>query len=247
MATRSLTAWIAAGAVVLSSACGSSVTVEVTTEGADGPQPQANLPVRFLPFDRDSVFDALDSQAATPPPVMSDDLQSAAQRVSELQAAWREKETEWSSTREELRELSQALEQIDSRHPDYRRQFERFGQLEGVERRLDRERKAAFDSFTAAQAQVTARVDSFRVVRETWADEAYAGYYDIEQELLDGAEVVEDTTGADGLVTVSLPGSGWWVTAVAPVEAGEIYWNLQLPDADTVRLNEGNGELRARF
>lgn len=247
MATRRFSALVTAGIVVLASACGSSVTVEVTTEGADGPQPQANLSVQFLPFDRDSVFDVLDSQAETPPPEMSDDLRSASERVSTLQGTWREKEAEWSDTREQLRSVRETLDNLDSRDPDYRRQFDRFNELERVERRLDRERKAAFDSFTAAQNQVTARLDSFRVVLETWEDDAYSGYFDIQQELLDGADVVEDTTNADGLATVSLPGGDWWVTTRAPVENGEIYWNVKMPDVDTLRLNESNGELRARI
>lgn len=247
MANRRFSAFFAGAALLLVGACGSSVTVEVTTEGADGPQPQANLAVQFLPFDRDSVFDVLDSQAATPRPEMSDDLRSASERVATLQEAWREKEAEWSSTREELRSVREALDRIDSRDPDYRRQFDRFNQLERVERRLDRERKAAFDSFTAVQTEVTARLDSFRVVEETWSDEAYAGYYDIEQELLDGAEVVEDTTNASGLATVSLPGGDWWVTTRVPVATGELYWNVKVPAADTVRLDESNGVLRARL
>jgi len=52
------------GAAIALSACGGSdVTVQVLAEGADGPIPQANLEVFFYPFDRDSVFDALDTEA----------------------------------------------------------------------------------------------------------------------------------------------------------------------------------------
>ena len=60
---------IAVGAGLALAACGGSdVTVQVLREGADGPVPEANLSVFFYPFDRDSVFDALDGQAATPKP-----------------------------------------------------------------------------------------------------------------------------------------------------------------------------------
>ena len=53
------------GAAVALNACGGSdVTVQVLGEGADGPIPQANLEVFFYPFDRDSVFDALDTVKA---------------------------------------------------------------------------------------------------------------------------------------------------------------------------------------
>lgn len=247
MPTLRINAVLVTAVVLVAAACGSSVTVEVTSEGADGPQPQANLPLQFLPFDRDSVFDALDQQAATPPPEMSAELKTAWEQVAALQEDWRTKEAAWGDARDELRTVREALDGVDSRDPGYRRQYDRFNELEGVERRLDGERKAAFEAFTAAQGDVTARVDSFRVVRENWAEEAYAGYYDIEVQLLGGGEVVEDTTGAQGTATVRLPGGDWWVTTRGPVAAGEMYWNVKVPDADTVRLDASNGELRARL
>ena len=244
MRTHRISAVLVAAVALTAAACGSSVTVEVTTEGADGPQPQANLPLEFLPFDRDSVFDVLDSQAETPRPQMSEDLEAASQRVTDLQADWREKENAWSEARDSLRRLRDRLDQIDARDPDYRRLYDQFGQLENQERRLDRERKAAFDSFTTAQEQVSARQDSFKIVRDAWADEAYAGYYDIETELLDGREIISDTTNAQGLATVSVPSGDWWVTTRTAVPRGEMYWNVKIPDVDTLRLDASNGELR---
>lgn len=247
MRTHRISAALLSGVVIAAAACGSSVTVEVTSEGPDGPQPQANLPVEFLPFDRDSVFDVLDEQASTPRPEMSGDLEAAAERVSNLQTAWRDKEAEWSETRDQLRDLRARLDELDARDPDYRGLYQQFGNLEGVERRLDRERKAAFDQFTTAQNQVSTRLDSFRAVLTGWEEEAYAGYYDIEVQLLDGGEVVADTTDARGLATVSLPGGQWWVTTRAPVADGELYWNVPVPDVDTLRLDRSNAELRARL
>lgn len=247
MPTHRIPAALVAAVAITAAACGSSVTVEVTTEGADGPQPQANLPLEFLPFDRDSVFDALDAQAETPRPQMSEDLATASQRVTALQATWRDEENAWSVARDSLRELRDRLDQIDARDPNYRRLYDQFGQLEGQERRLDRGRKTAFDSFTTAQEQVSARLDSFKVVQDAWADEAYAGYYDIEIGLLDGKEIVADTTNARGLATVSLPGGDWYVTTRTPVPQGELYWNVRIPDVDTLRLDASNGELRPRL
>jgi hypothetical protein len=189
----------------------------------------------------------LDEQAETPAPEMSGDLEAASERVANLQAEWREAETDWSGARDSLRALRDRLDQIDARDPEYRRLYDQFGQLEGRERQLDRARKAAFDSFTTAQNQVSARLDSFRVVREAWAEEAYAGYYDIETELLGGQEILQDTTNAQGLATVGLPGGDWWVTTRSPVAQGEMYWNVKVPDVDTLRLDPSNGELRPRL
>jgi TolA-binding protein len=232
MRTHRITAALLAVVALTATACGSSVTVEVATEGPDGePQPQANLPLDFLPFDRDSVFDVLDAAAETPRPEMGEELRAAHERVASLQAEWRDAETEWTETRDELRNLRQRLDQIDPRDPGYRPLYDQFGQLEAREAQLDRQRKAAFDSFTAAQAEVSTRLDSFRVALETWENDAYAGYYDIDQ----------------GRATVSLPGGDWWVTARAPVLEGEIYWNVPVPDTDTLRLDASNGTVRPRL
>lgn len=248
MRTHRITTALLAAVVLSATACGSSVTVEVITEGPDGePQPQANLPLDFLPFDRDSVFDALDAAAETPRPEMGEELQAASDRVSNLQAEWRETEAEWTETRDELRNLRERLDGLDPRDPDYRRLYDQFGQLEQREAQLDRQRKAAFESFTAAQSEVATRLDSFRVALETWENEAYSGYYDIEVQLLDGEEVIADTTNAEGRATVSLPGGDWWVTTRAPVLEGELYWNVPVPDADTLRLDRSNATVRPRL
>ena len=248
MRPHRITAGLLAVVALTVTACGSSITVEVVTEGPDGePQPQANLPLDFLPFDRDSVFDVLDAAAETPRPEMGDELQASSDRVFSLQADWRETEAEWTETREELRSLRERIDRIDPRDPGYRSLYDQFGQLEGREAQLDRQRKAAFDSFTTAQDQVSTRLDSFRVALEAWEDEAYAGYYDIQVELLGGREVIADTTNAQGRATVSLPGGDWRVTARAPVLEGELYWNVPVPDADTLRLDRSNATLRPRL
>ncbi|MFW6089052.1 MAG: hypothetical protein ACODAB_04810 [Gemmatimonadota bacterium] len=248
MRTHRTTAALLAAVALTAAACGSSVTVEVVTEDPDGEaQPQANLPLDFLPFDRDSVFDALDAEAETPRPEMGEELQAASDRVSNLQAEWREAEASWTETREELRDLRERLDQIDPRDSDYRALYDRFGQLEGREAQLDDQRKAAFDSFTTAQDEVSTQLDSFRVALETWENDAYAGYYDIEAELLDGAEVIADTTNDEGRASVSLPGGEWWVTTRAPVLDGELYWNVPVPDTDTLRLDRSNATLRPRL
>lgn len=247
MRTHRISVVLVTAAALVAAGCGSSVTVKVTTEGADGAQPQTSLPVQFLPFNRDSVFDALDAQASSPRPEMSQALQAEAERVAALQADWRAKDTEWAEARDDLQRLSTRLQNMDSRDPDYRRLFDQFNQGEGVVNRLNRERTQLFDSFTGAQEAVTAAVDSFKIVLELWEDEAYAGYFDIRNELLGGEEAVEDTTNAQGLATVSLSGGDWWVTTRAPVSGGEVYWNVPVAGQDTVTLNESNGDTRLRL
>jgi hypothetical protein len=241
-------------AAALSACGGSEVTVQVLGEGADGSVPQANLEVSFYPFDRDSVFDALDMEAASPKPEIPEEMLATFARIRSLQEEWRVKESEWSEARDRMQTLSQEMQGMDPRARgtrEYMSKYEEFEQLEGVERRLDMEKQALFDQFTAMQDSVTAQVDSFKAVRDTWEDEAYAGYFDIEQDLVTelGRQVFTDTTRADGYVTRSLPSGDWWVNTRIRVPAGEFVWNLKIDPSqvDTVYLDISNGTERIRL
>ena len=248
MRTHRISMFAVAGAVLLAAGCGSSVTVVVTTEGADGPQPQANLPVQVLPFDRDSVFDALDARASSPQPQMSAELEAEKSRVDDLQAQWQSLDREWADERDNLQQLSTRLQNMDSRDPAYRRLYDQFNQGESTVSRLDRERTTLFDSFTGAQEAVNVAVDSFRIVFDLWADEAYADYADIQMGFLGGADVLEDTTDANGYATIALSGGDWWISARVPIAAPgqELYWNAPV-SGDTVTLSEANGVIRPRL
>jgi hypothetical protein len=236
-------------------ACGGSdVTVQVLGEGADGPVPQANLSVFFYPFDRDSVFEALEARAATPRPEIPPDMLATFRQIRALQEEWRAKEGEWSETRDRLQTLSEEMNAMDPRARgtrEYMSRYEEFEQLEGVERRLNSEKEALFNEFTALQDAVTGRVDSFRVVRDTWEEEAYEDYFEVSESLVAelGRQVFEDTTNADGYVTRSLPAGDWWVTSRLRVPRGEFVWDIKIDPAqvDTLRLDISNGEERIRL
>lgn len=241
-------------AVTLSACGGSDVTVQVLGEGADGPIPQANLEVFFYPFDRDSVFDALEAAAASPKPEMSADVRAAYELSQSLQREWTEKEAEWSVARERLLTLSEEMQAMDPRSRgtrEYMSKYEEFEQLEGVATRLERENKELFDQFTALQDSAATRVDEFTAVRDTWEDDAYTGYFDIEQSLVAemGQQVFADTTSADGYVTRRLPGGDWWIDTRIPTPEGELVWYMLInaADGDSLRLDHTNGEERPRF
>ena len=243
------------GAVVALSACGGSdVTVQVLGEGADGPIPQSNLEIFFYPFDRDSVFDALDTEAGSPKPEIPEEMLATFAAIRALQEEWREKEAEWSESRDRMQTLSEEMQAMDPRSRgtrEYMSKYEEFEQLEGVEGRLDREKQALFDQFTAMQDSVTTQVDEFKAVRDTWEDDAYAGYFDIEQAIVTegGRQVFTDTTSTDGYVTRNLPAGDWWINTRIRVPVGEFVWNLKIDPAqvDTVRLDASNGDERLRL
>ncbi|MEE8572509.1 MAG: hypothetical protein V3T20_04575 [Gemmatimonadota bacterium] len=241
-------------AVALSACGGSDVTVQVLGEGADGPSPQANLEVFFYPFDRDSVFDALDAEASTPKPEIPEEMLATFAQIRSLQEEWRSKEAEWSEARDRMQTLSEEMQGMDPRSRgtrEYMSKYEEFQQLEGSEGRLNREKQALFEQFTAMQDSVTTQVDAFKAVRDTWEDDAYAGYFDAEQSLVIelGRQVFADTTSADGYVTQALPAGDWWVNARIRVPVGEFVWNLKIDptQVDTLRLDVSNGGERIRL
>jgi hypothetical protein len=249
-----ITGFAVVAATVLTACGGSEVTVQVLREGPEGPTPEANLSVFFYPFDRDSVFDALDQQASTPKPQIPPEMLATFEQIRTLQEEWRAKEAEWGETRDRLQTLSEEMNAMDPRARgtrEYMSRYEEFEELEGVERRLNSEKESLFNEFTALQESVTSQVDSFRVVRDTWEDEAYAGYFDVEQELLTelGRQVFEDTTSTDGYVTRALPSGDWWINTRVRVPRGELVWNLLIDPSqvDTLRLDTANGEERVRL
>lgn len=235
-------------------ACGGGeVTVQVLTEGPeDQLHPEQNLVLEFLPYDRDSIFDALTAAAAEPEPEVPQELLAAFDSVRTRQEEWRQADSEWAEVRDELKRLSDRLQGMDPRSRQYRELFNRFEALERRERALDRQKAGAFQAFTSLQQSVLARRDSIQAVYEAWADVAFEEYVEIEDGLLEarGREIFQDTTNAEGTVTRRLPRGTWWVHARIPVGMfDELYWNepFQPGQVDTVRLTPENALRRIRL
>jgi len=230
-------------------ACGSSVTVHVLQEGSEGElQPVSGLELEFLPFDRDSLFEAMSAAASDAEPVASAELQAAIDSVAVLQDSWRTAENEWGEVRDSLRILSDRLEGMDQRSREYRELFDAFNALDRRVTGLDRSRKEAFDLFTEVQTATQTRIDSLNAVRTSWEDVAFADWSDVVATLEEasGADVAYDTTDADGLVTRGLSGGPWYVHTRVPIAGAELYWNVPVSAAggDTLRLTPENAERR---
>ena len=240
-----------AAASLLFAACGGGdVTLQVLTEGADEFRPVGDLPVEFLPFDRDSLFAALAAAAGQPEPQVPAQLRQEFDSVLVLQQAWTVAEGSWNEVRDSLRQLSERMRRMDQRAREYRPLFERFNAMEGREGRLNRQRANAFEAFTNLQETNQRRLDSVRAVLEAWEDIAFQDYADVEAELLAdlGTEIAYDTTDATGSLTRRLPGGAWWVHARVAIPAGELYWNVRTdPSADTLRLSPENAVRRLVF
>lgn len=231
----------------LLAACGGRITVQVTTDDAAA-EPVNDLEVQFLPFDRDSLFAVIVGQAATPEPAIPADLEEASLTEQELRDSWSTAESSWNNVRDSMRSITTRLDNLDDRSVEYRELFDRFGDLEDRERALNRQRQAAFDEFNEMQQATQQRVDSICIVIDSWEEAAFAGYGDIEDDLLMalGREVMADTTDADGVASASASGGPWWIHARVNTAAGELYWNVMVDEApsDTLRLQPGNADLR---
>lgn len=245
---------VIAGAIAVLAACGGSdVTVRVLTEGGEegGNSPVRNEVIEFLPFDRDSVFEALATRADEPEPQVPEEIQTAFDSVARLQEQWRELESQWTEVRDSLRQLSDRLQNMDPRGRDYRQLFERFDQMERRERGLNQQKNQAFERFDQLQRTTLEQADSIRAVREAWEDAAFRDYPDVVDSLLEarGREIHQDTTDNEGYASVRLGGDRWWAHARVTLPFGELYWNVPFnpSETDTLRLTPENAEQRLRL
>jgi hypothetical protein len=119
-------------------------------------------------------------------------------------------------------------------------------QLAGVER----EKNRAFDRFTELQAGIIRQADSIRILREQWADEAFAAANDVFATKLRelAREVVVDTTDAAGMAIPEVPPGEWWIHARHELPYQELYWNVPVTvvrgEPQEIRLTEGNAQVR---
>jgi hypothetical protein len=240
-------------------ACGQPevvVQAALPEEGAEGPAALADLPVRLLPYDRDAIFDSLEAAAAEPEPQVPADILEQQEQVQVAQTRWRQAEERWNVVRDSLRTLSEGLQRMGQQGlrttPQYRQAFERFGRLEGEEQAVKQRMEAAFAEFDQLQRATLARADSVRVIREAWAERAFADFPQIVEARLQaqGVEELADTTNANGVAVINVPEGRWWVYARYTLPYEELYWNLPVEvtgDSTLVQLTPANAERRPVF
>jgi hypothetical protein len=251
MLRRSVLMGLVAFLPALAACGGSKVSVLVLAgeEGAEKPEP--NLAFEYLPFDRDSVFDALIAAAEDPEPQIPEDLKVQLDSIPVLQRALSEAEAEWAEARESLQSLSKRLQSLDRRSREYQQLYRRFDGMEASERRLNSARQAAFRRYTDLQQHTQGRSDSLRAVIEAWEEIAFDSYPDVEAQLLEatGQSIVYDTTNAEGVATLRMPGGRWYVHARVTLPSSELYWNVLIDPglSDTLRLTRENAVIRPKF
>lgn len=251
MRSRPLTLVLALSASLALAACGGGEVVVKATSSTEAsePAPVEDMVVTFLPYDRDSIFSALEEQAETPRPEIPQSLRQQFDSVIVAQREWRGAEDTWSGVRDSLETLSQQMEGMDQASADYMRMFDQFQELEGRVGALERRKDRLFQRFDSLQREVVERSDSVRAEIRNWEEEAYHGYVELTDSILrvQGREIHRDTTDAEGVARVSLPSGDWWVYArTAPGPYEELYWNVHVmpSEADTLMLSRENAEIR---
>jgi TolA-binding protein len=256
--TRSNFLPVILGAALLS-ACGPTqvvVTAEIAqNDRSQDAEPRAlgDLEIRLSPYDRDAIFDSLTAAAARPEPPIPDSVLSAQNQVAESQQAWRDTEARWNTLRDTLRTLSDELDQMNRQQGQYRVLYNEFQDMEDEYADVEDERDAAFEAFTSLQGASLAAAQEIRLLRETWADEAYAevGVAMTAHERASGLQVLADTTDANGIAEFEADAGDYWVTARYELPYTELYWNISITvvrgEPLQVRLMRDNASSRPKL
>ncbi len=237
--------------LVALSACSRStqLAVRAASEGAEGEVTgRAQLIIQALPYDRDSIFEALAAQSTQPEPQPPADLTELRDSVSVARQRWTDAEAAWNEIRSELQSLSEQMRGMDRSSTEYARLFSRFDQLDSQVGRLERTQTRYFDEFTELQGTYRARADSFNAVLQAWEERAFVDYGEVVDSLVEVlGEVLEDTTDGSGWAFFSVPRGRWWIHTRSVLVFQELYWNVPIESAggaDTLVIDESNAEIR---
>lgn len=242
-------------ALIPLTACGGATDLSVrVVSGGEGEESRglANQVVRMLPYDRDSIFNALAQLAEESEPKPPQDLLTLRDSVAAARERWQTAETQWNDIRSELQELSERLQTLSRSSDEYFRGFQRFQELDRRVSGLEREQRQAFQQFTSLDSLYRARADSFSAVFQAWGDVAFDGYGLIVDSLLEAGGVQElwDTADGQGWASFRVPRGQWWLYTRAELVFDELYWNVPYQSeggADTLILNRSNAEIRPVF
>ena len=247
------------GTAILS-ACGPTqvvVTAEISaaapTQGGE-PRALGDLEIRMFPFDRDAIFDSLTAAAPTPEPAIPDSVRDAQNQVAAAQQAWRDTEARWNVLRDTLQTLTEVLDQMSRAQGQYRILFRDFQDLDDEYSRVEGRRDTAFEEFTSLQAASMSAAEETRLLRERWADEAFAEVDDAMalKERASGLSTLYDTTDASGVADGFEARAGdYWVTARYELPYTELYWNVPITvvggEPAQIRLTRENATARPKL
>ncbi|HKK93786.1 MAG TPA: hypothetical protein VJ925_10145 [Longimicrobiales bacterium] len=240
-----------AGTLFLAACSPAEVVVSVELQSAEGePRPIGDLEVQLIPFDRDQVFDSLETVYGTPEPEIPTDVLAAQEAIAEAQQEWQMQLQREADLREQLQNISNELEGLNPGMARYRVLFREFNDVESQLNAASRAAEAAFQEFTELQAANIAAADSIRIVREAWANDAFAEVDIAFMQRFEatGLETAVDTTDASGVARMAVPPGTYWVYARFERANDELYWNEMVEitggDPFVITLDMENAEAR---
>ena len=249
---------LVAVAIAALSACSGDVVVQAQLRVPDPEtgdtvnRPITGMVVRLLPYDRDVVFDSLTRAAATPEPPVPDSLLALQNQVAAAQETWRAAEAEWNAMRDRMQSITREMEGLNRAEARYRELFREFQELDGRYQGVERRMNQAFQKFDSLQRGFITQAEQLRLLREQWADEAFADVNTVIGNRLDqlGRQEYTDTTDAQGAASFSLPRGEWWVHARTELPFHELYWNIPIQvggEPTVLVLNAGNARVRPKL
>jgi hypothetical protein len=243
-------------------ACGPAqvvVTMQLSVNNPEGGgttmQPLPDIEVELLPFDRDAVFDSLTKAFPTPEPAIPQELLDAREEVAQAQQRWQQATNRWNTLRDTLQKITTTMQQYSRGESRYVALFREFQEFDSQLGRTEREMDQAFKEFDDLQKATIRQSDSIRILKENWADEAFADVSTIfiEKARASGLEGAVDTTDANGVARNHLevkPGK-YWLTARYELPYTELYWNVpidvQRGEPNQVTLSRENAEERVKL
>ncbi|MEX0907114.1 MAG: hypothetical protein WD054_02200 [Gemmatimonadota bacterium] len=251
---RVMLAAAAASTMMLAACGGGEVVVQAQVQGeGEQPVPLGGLPLQVLPYDRDAVFDSLQSAYSTPEPEIPAQLSLLQDSIATANQAWTQATADWNAARDSLQQLNSRLQGMSRASGDYivlyRQVNELFAEVDRAEGTMDRE----FARFTSLQGRYTAQAEETQRTREQWGDAAFADADVALGERLKASRRRElaDTTDANGLARLTGLKSGqWWIHARYELPFDELYWNVPVTvegDVVQVLLTRETAEVRPKL
>ncbi len=249
-----------AASSLLFAACGPAevvVTAELETvdptTGETVIRPVSDLEIQILPYDRDAVFDSMTAAFPTPEPEIPADLLQAREEIAAAQNRWRNLQDQWNQLRDSLQTINEELEQYARGEPRYVALFNEFSDAEAEYERVEREVDRAFEEFTGLQEASLQQTQEVRVMRENWADEAFAeiGLVIETKVVASGLDAAADTTDASGIANFAVAPGEYWIHARVEEVYDELYWNVPLTvvkgEPVTLTLTRANAQRRPKL
>lgn len=210
----------------------------------------SELAIIALPYNRDSIIQALESAAGSPRPHVTE--------LDSLFAIFRDPFVSYSAAsmterqlQDTLAALGAVLDTLPRNREEYRALYTSYTELHDSLPAVTERRAELGERLDKVRSRINPLIDSLRREVVQWENSTFASY---EQETeaaarRSGKTPMQRITDATGWATFQLEGDGWWIYARAwdaTDPNAQWYWNVPVT-GDTVRLDSRNGERRPRY